>query len=96
MTHKVGAKGQVVIPKSIRLRLGIEPGDRVVIEPEGTDVRIRLLADDAAQRAAAVKALRGAWADAPASGTDELLAERRDERRREEARAQRRGVGRPR
>ena len=29
MTHKVGAKGQVVIPKELREEFGIEPGDEV-------------------------------------------------------------------
>ena len=41
MTHRVGTKGQVVIPKAIREEIGIKPGDQVVFEPDGTDVRVR-------------------------------------------------------
>jgi AbrB family looped-hinge helix DNA binding protein len=96
MTHKVGTKGQVVIPKSIRDEIGIKPGDEVTFEPDGAEVRVRRVDDDPAQRARDVKALRGIWADTAGGGTDDLLEERRKERELEERKAQRRGVGRPR
>lgn len=95
MTHKVGVKGQVVIPKAIRDQIGIRPGDEVVFEPDGKDVRVRRVADDPASRIRDIKALRGAWADS-AKGTDDLQAERRAEQEREERKAHRWGVGRPR
>lgn len=95
MTHKVGTKGQVVIPKEIRDRIGIAPGDEVAFEADDMEVRIRRSADDPAARERDIKALRGAWADLPGGGTEDLIAERRKEREREERKAQRWGVGRP-
>jgi AbrB family looped-hinge helix DNA binding protein len=41
MTYKVGPKGQVVLPKRIRERLGIKPGDSVAVEQRDDEVRIR-------------------------------------------------------
>jgi len=39
MTVRVGAKGQVVIPKSIRDRAGLHPGDEVDVElREGKEI----------------------------------------------------------
>jgi AbrB family looped-hinge helix DNA binding protein len=96
MTHKVGIKGQVVIPKAIRDEIGIKPGDEVTFEPDGSEVRVRRVEDDPARLASDVKSLRGLWADAPGGGTDELLQERRRERELEERKAERQGVGRPR
>jgi len=96
MTHKVGIKGQVVIPKAIRDQIGIQPGDKVTFEPDGSEVRVRRVEDDRAQLANDVKSLRGIWSDTPGGGTDELLEERRRERELEERRATRQGVGRPR
>jgi AbrB family looped-hinge helix DNA binding protein len=95
MTHKVGIKGQVVIPKAIRDEIGIQPGDEVTFEPNGSEVRVRRVADDPERRAAEITALRGIWADT-GGGTDELLEERRRERELEERKAQRWGVGRSR
>jgi AbrB family looped-hinge helix DNA binding protein len=88
MTHKIGAKGQVVIPKAIRDEIGIEPGDEVVFEPDGKEVRIHRLADDPVQRRKRIEALQGAWADIPGLSTADLEAERREEREREERKAQ--------
>lgn len=41
MTMKVGPKGQVVVPKTIRDELCIHPGDEVDVVAEGGEVRIR-------------------------------------------------------
>jgi len=35
MTHRIGAKGQVVIPKDLRDRLGLQPGSAVDFAVEG-------------------------------------------------------------
>jgi AbrB family looped-hinge helix DNA binding protein len=41
MTHRVGPKGQVVIPKELRDELGIEPGDEVSFWRHGDHVAVR-------------------------------------------------------
>jgi AbrB family looped-hinge helix DNA binding protein len=41
MTHRVGPKGQVVIPKELRDDLGIMPGDLVEFWREGDHVIVR-------------------------------------------------------
>jgi AbrB family looped-hinge helix DNA binding protein len=43
MTHRVGPKGQVVIPKEIRDELRIEPGDEVTFWRDGDHVSMRPL-----------------------------------------------------
>jgi AbrB family looped-hinge helix DNA binding protein len=42
MTSRVGPKGQVVIPKAMRERLGIIPGDEVEFALEAGGVRVEL------------------------------------------------------
>jgi len=40
MTYRVGPKGQVVLPKSMRDRLGIAPGDEVDVSLDGSALRV--------------------------------------------------------
>jgi AbrB family looped-hinge helix DNA binding protein len=73
MTQRVGAKGQVVIPKSLRDELGLVPGSEVDFERDGDGVRILPAG------AAATRGLRGRYS---ASGmAAELLADREHEPR---------------
>ncbi|HEY7953230.1 MAG TPA: AbrB/MazE/SpoVT family DNA-binding domain-containing protein [Solirubrobacteraceae bacterium] len=80
MTYKVGPKGQVVLPKRVRERLGIEPGDEVTVEEFEDEVRIR--------RASSEVALRGLLSDSSDEIplTQALEADRRWEIAREELR----------
>jgi AbrB family looped-hinge helix DNA binding protein len=91
MTHRVGAKGQVVIPKGIRDEIGIEPGDEVTFEAAGTEVRMRRVLDDPDRRGLAIAGLRGRWEGTPGATPAELLEERRREREREERRIEEQG-----
>lgn len=48
MTHRVGRKGQVVIPKAFRAAVGLEAGDEVTFSREGTVIRVeRIVSPDA-------------------------------------------------
>jgi len=81
MTSKVGPKGQVVIPKKIRDRLGIHPGDVVLFSLGDGEVKVR--------RAEGLDSLRGIFADSEVDLGAELLKERRRDREREEAKYRR-------
>lgn len=76
MTSKVGPKGQVVIPKSIRDDLGIRPGDRVVVDQDGQEVRI--------SKAVTAEDLRGSLPPSEIDPLAVLIGERRRDREREE------------
>lgn len=41
MTHKVGPKGQVVLPKDMRDELGIAPGDEVMFDRSDDRIVVR-------------------------------------------------------
>jgi AbrB family looped-hinge helix DNA binding protein len=69
MTQRVGAKGQVVIPKSLRDELGLVPGSEVDFERDGDGVRILPAG------VAATRGLRGRY---PSSGLAAALLADRD------------------
>jgi AbrB family looped-hinge helix DNA binding protein len=50
MTYRVGPKGQVVIPKALRDRLGILTGDEVEFAIDGDAVRLEPVRDRASLR----------------------------------------------
>ena len=76
MTHRVGPKGQVVIPKELRDELGIEPGDEVSFWRHDDHVAVR----PANRR----PALRGRFRGTPL--TEALMGERARDRAQEDAR----------
>ena len=76
-TATVSAKGWVVIPKAMRDKHGLEKGSRVKIVDLGEMLAIVPLPDDP------VEVLHGMFAGGP-SLTEELVAEREQERMREE------------
>ena len=73
MSHRVGPKGQVVIPKALREKLGIEPGDEVTFWHHDDHVAVRPVTRR--------RDLRGRFQGSAL--VDALAAERADDRRRE-------------
>jgi AbrB family looped-hinge helix DNA binding protein len=69
MTQRMGAKGQVVIPKDLREQIGIGPGDDVAFEPVDNGVVVR--------RAGGRGSLRGRFAKSGMAAR--LLADRGNE-----------------
>jgi antitoxin PrlF len=84
MTYKVGIKGQVVLPKAVRERVGIRPGDEVTVAEKGGVVQIRKALAGPAEREAIVASLRGALAGSGQTLTSTLERDRQAERAREE------------
>ena len=71
MTQRMGAKGQVVIPKDLRERAGLGPGADVSFEPVDDGIVVR--------RANRRPALRGRFAESGMAAR--LLEDRRGEPR---------------
>lgn len=77
MTVKVGPKGQVVIPKAIRDRLGIRAGDPMVVEQLAGDHAVRIA------KALTIEDLAGSLPDSEIDPLEVLARERRREQERE-------------
>ena len=75
---KVGPKGRIVVPAPIRQELGIEEGTELMARIEGDGIVLE-------PRSAAIRRLQALFAHVPRdrSLVDELIAERREEARRE-------------
>jgi AbrB family looped-hinge helix DNA binding protein len=80
MTYKVGAKGQVVLPKELRERHGIKPGDEVVFDDRQDEIVVRR----AKSRAQIIESLRGSLAGPGKPLTELLVESRRRDRERED------------
>ncbi|HYV14646.1 MAG TPA: AbrB/MazE/SpoVT family DNA-binding domain-containing protein [Conexibacter sp.] len=80
MTHKVGPKGQVVLPKAMRDRIGIHPGDEVVFEDVEEGITVR----KAESKAEIIARLRGSLPPSDLDPLEILMEEKRLDRERED------------
>ncbi|MEZ2408728.1 AbrB family looped-hinge helix DNA binding protein [Bosea sp. OAE752] len=76
MATTVTSKGQVTIPKAVRDRLGIKPGNAVDfrVEPDGRVVLLKAKTDIPKSRFEALRGIAG-----PGLSTDEIMAMSRGE-----------------
>ncbi len=82
-TVTIDKAGRVVLPKSLRDELRLEPGDRLELESEGDKVMLRPL-----RSSSPLKKERGVWVfrcgkKLPAAITDRVIRELRENRGRE-------------
>jgi AbrB family looped-hinge helix DNA binding protein len=77
---RVGRQGRIVIPSKIREEVGIEPGDELVARVEEGSLILE-------KRQSVMRRMRGRFAGVSGERhlVDELIAERREEARREDA-----------
>jgi AbrB family looped-hinge helix DNA binding protein len=76
---RIAAGGRIVIPARLRQELGLRTGDRVILDVDDGELRLRSL--DAAIRQA--QELVAAYVPEGVSLADELIRERREEAARE-------------
>lgn len=81
MSHNsisMGERGRVVIPSDVRRRLGIEPGDTLLLSEVDGGIKLEPLGTR-------IASLQGSWRDLDPDGSlvDELIAERRAETERD-------------
>jgi AbrB family looped-hinge helix DNA binding protein len=76
---KTYAKGQIIIPKNIRTKLGILPGKKVSLRLVDDHLELRPLPDDP------IEFLTGIFKGHPDSLSDELLKERKKDNEIDEA-----------
>jgi AbrB family looped-hinge helix DNA binding protein len=72
---RIAAGGRIVIPARLRHELGLQPGDRVILDVDDGELRVRSL--DAAIRRA--QELVAEYVPDGVSLADELIRERREE-----------------
>ncbi len=92
VTYKVGPKGQVVIPKAMRDRAGIGPGDEVLFNEEQGAIRIRKAITDPAERRAILERLQGSLKGGKIDPIAGLEAEHRREVEADERERRMRGL----
>lgn len=76
---RMNENGRIVIPSHVRKALGIQPGDEVILELDEHEVRLTTLR----QRIAKAQELVRRYVKPGTSLVDELIAERREEAKRE-------------
>jgi len=65
---KITSKGQITVPREIRHRLGVKPGDRLLFEQDGDVVRVRPV-----RKKSAFARYRGIGNPGMASGREAVL-----------------------
>ena len=75
ITTRLGSDGRIVLPAVVRRALGLRPGDQLIVDVEGREIRLVTVAE-AARRA---QELVRRYVDPGESLAESLVAERRRE-----------------